>query len=150
MPLEGQTNSILMSKRVSQIDEALNNGKPTEAMSLAIKFHEDIGNDDTLVVCLKTALLAMSQHGVNLLTDDLYEKSQDLLKNRFFNPEMMSLGVSSKILVGKPLDSEDIKSLERAFRMDPRTTKKIMDVACGITSGTNKNLIIRALCPNKT
>jgi hypothetical protein len=145
MPLESQTNKVLLDKKMSQIGEALRSGKPTEAMSIAARLHEEANSDDSLVVCLRTALVAKSVHGESLLTDDLYRKSQELASSRIFNPEMTSLGVSSKILMGEAVNDDDIKSVARAFRMSPRITRGLMGMAFGLVDEPTRKRIMEVI-----
>ena len=124
----GQASEILVKGTQERIDKALPQ-KPYEAMTLAkdllSQFPDDYG---ILAMCVRTALRGEFESGKRILTSDVNDAIQIAAKDRLFNPELSTLAFASKIAMGGKLDDDDMTSVQRAFKMDSRITKKILSM----------------------
>ena len=131
----GQASEILVRGTQQRIDAVLL-ARPYEAMSLAKDLMSQYPNDyGVLAMCVRTALQGESVSGKMMLTSDVNEAIQKAAKDRMFNPELSALAFASKISIGGKPDGEDMTALTRAFKMDPRITKKTMVLVKDKTKG---------------
>jgi len=134
-------SKILLDGTRSEIGKVIAS-KPYEAMTLATSLLDKYpDSEEALVLAARTALEAEARHGKHVISSELYERISKAREERFFSPEIVSLGIASKILMGGVLDDRDIVEAKRAFAMGPGITREIMDTAKKLMTAEEKTRI---------
>jgi hypothetical protein len=132
-------SKILIDEKQKQID-AIIEESPYEAMAMATRLYEDYESDESLALCVWTALKASVQ-GEHVMTQELCSAAQDVSRKRLFNPESVILGVAAKLMVGQTIEGEDMAALDRASKMDTRITKEILGLAISLADQDQMKLL---------
>jgi hypothetical protein len=137
----GTAPKTLIDTRKEQIS-ALIRIRPCEAVSVAKKLvGEYPDDDDALVLCLSTAAKAEMLGVTGSMSEELSGLAQKASERRFFNPDLLSLSVASKVLTGKALACDDMALLRRAYALDPRITNVTMRAVRDRLSGDERKAV---------
>ncbi len=122
---------------------------PVEAVSLASDMFDRNGQDENsagyeqaVTLYMKTGLLASLAAKKPLVDEKLYRTSCRIADERIYNPELITLAVSIKMLRDKALTDADVKNLRRAYRMDIVTVSHYLDKVADVIADDSREQIL--------
>jgi hypothetical protein len=138
-------SKILIDSTVDKINEVIKE-KPIEAVSLAKKLLSEYDDDeDVVLLCLKTAIMATKLNSKPLIGSDLVNIGRKMSKKNFLVPEIILNYVIALLLTGQELREEDKKFLLRANKMSPKETRKMIKDILGIVGNNNRQILEQIL-----